>query len=288
MGFIYKITNSINDKLYIGQTTGTIQHRWASHVWSANRKNKYSKIARAIKKYGKENFKISVIEEVPDYKLNEREMFWIDYYDTCNTGYNITVGGDGRILVSDKNILNAWNKGLIIKDVADLVGINRASVSDRLKALGISEEEIQSRRYKKLSDVESDPVYQYDLDGNFVAEYKTKQELQDKFGKNVSVTKELISKHHSLHGYQWRKYKADRIEPYDPWMQPNVKEVNQYDLNLNFIKSYKSVAQAAKENNIDHSCISAVAKGRRKTTHGYIWRYKYQDNNALKAEQSAV
>lgn len=50
-------------------------------------------IKRAIHKYGKDKFHISLIEEVSVEKLNEREKYWITYYDSYNNGYNLTLGG---------------------------------------------------------------------------------------------------------------------------------------------------------------------------------------------------
>lgn len=99
-GYIYKIRNLINDKCYIGQTTATIEHRWGQHT--SNNKNEENMIIRkAIKKYGKEFFEISKIEEVINHSkdvlielLNELEIMYIEKYNTLQpNGYNITIGG---------------------------------------------------------------------------------------------------------------------------------------------------------------------------------------------------
>jgi len=101
MGRIYKISNDINDKLYIGQTTQTLQRRFTSHCCSSNDKAKNMYIKRAILKYGKEHFKIELIEECDDSLLDEREIYWINYFDSYNNGYNLTIGGN-----SNRNLLN--------------------------------------------------------------------------------------------------------------------------------------------------------------------------------------
>lgn len=88
---IYKIENKINGKIYIGQTTVGLQERIKGHKYS----NYY--VGRAIKEYGIENFAIDVVEECKTLdELNEREMFWIAYYN-CKVpnGYNLTDGGEG-------------------------------------------------------------------------------------------------------------------------------------------------------------------------------------------------
>ena len=92
---IYKIINIINGKIYIGQTTQNLEKRMSKHFSDAKTKRKKSyKIHNAINKYGRDNFKYEVIEYVDNQiLLNERECYWIKYYDCIKNGYNILVGG---------------------------------------------------------------------------------------------------------------------------------------------------------------------------------------------------
>ena len=94
MGYIYKITNTLNDKVYIGQTIKTVQKRFTQHKNNSN-KEYFSQIVlyKAFNKYGIENFICEEIEEVPNDKLDEREKYWIEYYDSYFNGYNSTLGG---------------------------------------------------------------------------------------------------------------------------------------------------------------------------------------------------
>lgn len=94
---VYKITNLITGKLYIGQTVQTLEQRWKQHLVFVNR-NKNTKLSNAIRKYGPQSFLIESIEEAPDQQtLNEREQYWIKHYSTLNStvGYNMTAGGTG-------------------------------------------------------------------------------------------------------------------------------------------------------------------------------------------------
>lgn len=94
---VYKITNLITGKLYIGQTVQTLEQRWKQHLVFVNR-NKNTKLSNAIRKYGPQSFIIELIEEAPDQQtLNEREQYWIKYYSALNStiGYNMTKGGTG-------------------------------------------------------------------------------------------------------------------------------------------------------------------------------------------------
>ena len=96
MGYIYKITNIINGKLYIGQTKKTIEERFQTHLKNAkNHINRY--LYDAMNKYGYNNFIPSLIEECEDNLLDEREIYWIAFYNTTDKkfGYNMTIGGGG-------------------------------------------------------------------------------------------------------------------------------------------------------------------------------------------------
>lgn len=101
MAYIYKITNLTNNKLYIGKTSRDIKTRWEEHLrHSISLPN--IPLYRAINKYGKENFIIEQIEECNDEIVNEREIFWINFYNTYKNGYNCTLGGEGSLLNYDE------------------------------------------------------------------------------------------------------------------------------------------------------------------------------------------
>jgi group I intron endonuclease len=92
---IYSIQNSINGKRYIGQTIRSFERRWICHLSDAkNKKNTY-KFANALRKYEQSVWIKEILEEITDISLlNEREIFWISYYDSFNNGYNTNTGGN--------------------------------------------------------------------------------------------------------------------------------------------------------------------------------------------------
>lgn len=100
MGVIYKATCKITGKHYIGQTKRTLQIRKKQHEKS----NDDYYFHRAIQKYGKENFQWSILEQCENSKLNSREQFWIQKYNSYANGYNSTKGGD-----NDTALVN-WRK----------------------------------------------------------------------------------------------------------------------------------------------------------------------------------
>ena len=99
---IYKATNKINGKIYIGQTIKTLQKRINGHISNGNRYN--YKFANAIKKYGADGFEWEIIEECKTIKqLNEREEYWIKELNSMDSriGYNVKYGGNNHILTEE-------------------------------------------------------------------------------------------------------------------------------------------------------------------------------------------
>lgn len=140
-GKIYKITNLINSKIYIGKTIKSLQERFNKHCWEDRSGNHfYMPIKRAIKKYGKENFKIELIEECDIDILNEREIYWISKYDSFKSenGYNCTVGGDGnckrKLSPEDEaKVVNFNLNGKSTLWIAKEFNIDKTSVSNIIK-----------------------------------------------------------------------------------------------------------------------------------------------------------
>lgn len=117
MIFIYKIINTHpegSNKIYIGQTWKTIKKRWNEHCW---KNSKCIKLKYAIEKYGKDNFIIEEIYQCDAQKdADEKEIFYINLFDSIKNGYNITEGGRGgsrgRIVTEKtKNKMSISHKG---------------------------------------------------------------------------------------------------------------------------------------------------------------------------------
>lgn len=95
MQCIYKITNLLSGKQYVGKTTQPLNERYSQHVANANNLDTY--LYRAMRKYGIESFVAEIIEWVGIHDdIDAREKFWISELRTlAPSGYNMTVGGDG-------------------------------------------------------------------------------------------------------------------------------------------------------------------------------------------------
>lgn len=92
--FVYKITNIVDGKFYIGKTQKTLEERFKRHLI----RKSSPKLMAAISKYGKENFKIELIDKATSKEeLNTKEKYWIEKLMAIENGYNLTYGGDGGI-----------------------------------------------------------------------------------------------------------------------------------------------------------------------------------------------
>lgn len=97
---IYKVTNLINGKIYIGQTIKSLKHRKSCHKSEAFKKCENIYFHRAIRKHGFDNFEWTIIDTALNEKeLNEKEIYWIAEYRKTHVCYNMSNGGDGNTSV---------------------------------------------------------------------------------------------------------------------------------------------------------------------------------------------
>lgn len=116
---IYKVTNKLNNKVYIGKTIQSLAKRKARHYESANR-NSDTNFHSALRKYPKDAFLWEIEKQCNNEdELNESEMYFITKYDSYKSGYNMTIGGSGGITYKKgdllyeriKNKLGKWKNG---------------------------------------------------------------------------------------------------------------------------------------------------------------------------------
>ena len=223
-GFIYKITNKVNNKSYIGQTRYTVEFRWRQHQHKKD--NTY--FHNAIHKYGIENFTVETLEECEVEDLNSREIFNIAKYDTFKNGYNLTIGGDGnrRLLLDDKydEIIELYLAGFSSNKIATLYKVDKASIVKILKSLGVkirnNKLSINHQEFLELvEDYKSgyslrELAKRYDCSGPGLKEYLIKkgidlrekyniledptgqQKLIDDYLDNDTTLKDILLKHH--------------------------------------------------------------------------------------------
>ena len=123
MSFIYKITNNVNNKVYIGKTAFSIEKRFKEHCRDAFKERQEKRpLYAAMRKYGIENFSIEIIEECEDLVSSDRECYWISQYKAFEKGYNATLGGDGKFLYNHQEIIDALRLYPYPKEIAERFG----------------------------------------------------------------------------------------------------------------------------------------------------------------------
>lgn len=201
MAFIYKITNDINEKVYIGKTESSVAKRWNQHrrdykkLRYENRRPLYD----AMSKYGLEHFHIETIEETSNPE--EREMYWIEYYDTYKNGYNATKGGDGRAYIDVDMLLELWNEGKRLCEIQRETGHDGQIISLHLRHLGVTTEEIHERSRSEQRKA----VAQIDIEtGKVLNIFPSSKEAGKSVGDNGGHIRHVCNgQRKTAFGYKW-------------------------------------------------------------------------------------
>ena len=188
-GFIYKITNTINGKSYIGQTIQNVKERFYQHcATKCSKAVSNMAIHIAIKKYGKSNFIVEVIEEIDSANLNDREKYWIKYYNSYNNGYNSTKGGqDGCKPFKDldvESIIKEYNTGKSLRTLGTIFKVDKQTIKDLLIRHNV---ELRTTRTYKLSQKDRDKVLEDFASG------LSRKEIMIKWNISKSYLSQLIN-----------------------------------------------------------------------------------------------
>lgn len=272
MGYIYKIWNEVNDKLYIGQTSQKPQARWVGH--KSDSKNGTTHLYNAMRKYGIEKFHMSVIEEVSDEQLDEREEYWIHHYDTYKNGYNLTLGGEGGKLydVSKEQVENLWKQGLSISDIAENLQVSRTVIRNRIYTSDLySEEESWHRGFDTRNKSKSKSIIALTDDGTIVAQYESGREAAEKIGVSYKAISQALRTGRRSGGYRWQYADQKKAN------KGKQKKVIQYDLQGNKIAIYDSVSEACKLTGAKATGVYSCCNNQQKTSYGFIWKYEEEE-----------
>ena len=290
---VYVHTNKVNGKKYIGITSQRPEARWRSG-YKCN-----EHFSRAIEKYGWEGFSHEVIMDgLTKEQACAAEIALIAKHGTQdpNKGYNIQSGGEGcaeqnNVAVNqyslDGRYIKTWSS---MKEADAAFGVLNTSGGSQIGmacrgacktahgymwaySTGDSSdiEPYETNRYKKVA--------QYTTSGRFIKMWNSIKEASDALGiDGGSITNVCKGKYYrTAGGFVWRYCRAKTHEDIEK-VKPYKRGVLQYEKDGELIREFASVAEASR-----HVCASsnahiiACCKGKRKTAHGYIWRY----NNAV-------
>ena len=268
---IYKITNKINGKCYIGQSND-IHRRWKQELAPNAKLNPH--LARAFEKYGIDNFEFEIIEECQREQLNEREQFYIEIYHSIDPklGYNKTEGGDGNL--GRHFIMSEEQKEKIRK-----ANTGRKYTDDKLVNV----------RYACQHKIDPNQIviYCYETNKYYLSIGKAAKELgickdsirhvingHDKHALNYRFCKitdninefiescQQIDNYLKIHNITLKQYYA-RLG------KPNKKQVLCIETN----QIFESASEAARQMHLNKHCIIWCCNGKYKQTNNYHFKY---------------
>ena len=301
---IYKITNTINGKSYIGQSTN-IERRWKQEKNDSMNIESHSydyPLMKAFRKYGIENFNFEVIEECEVKELDDKEVYWIDFYDTFFHGYNQTLGGDTS---------SRQPKEKIIGIISDLINTNMSHKDISIK-WDISTEMVQG--------INTGRYWKHDADYPLQKRQSSKLSYCEKCGKEITKGSKLciecynvlkstnkpdkntllnelyenngnftaVGKIYNVSSNTVKKWCIKYGIPSnssgykEKVIKDKVREfkigVIQLDIDTDEeIANFDSILAAAKSLGLNDkwsgSHIAEVCKGKRKTAYGYKWKF---------------
>ena len=238
MGFIYKITNKVNNDFYIGQTKNSVNRRFNCHMSNALKRNNNNKFYNAISKYGKNNFNIIILEEVSNDKLDEKEIYYIL---NMKPKYNTSEGGKSTKGFKNKSLTDSHKKSLL--------------ESNNIKVFQYDLEGNFIRKFLSLKEAGS--------------------EISKHCHRTISHCIRGVQK--TACGYFWSTvFLGIRISPIKK-ERHKVRPIAQLGLDGNIIKIWDAMTDIEKELGISTSKICMCCQGKRKTTKGFKFKY-YGDN----------
>lgn len=282
--FIYKATSATTGKVYIGQTTQTLQERISQHNSHAFGHQYNYHFHNAIRKYGAEDFTYEIIEDgIKSVEvLNKREKYWISYYNSYYDGYNSTMGGDGVVRRDDELIVKLFKDGHTTQEICEITGYNRQTIYRSYSVNGLTEEN-NARKNEQTRERCARTVEQYSLDGEYVKTWRSATECGKELGNQSLISAVCRQEESILSAYGFLFKYEDDSRDISEWVarlknkknsgKPK-KEIGQYDSDNNLICTYESASAAATAlGKKDKSNICAAARKGVKA-YGYYWKYK--------------
>lgn len=304
-GYIYIITNTVNNKQYIGQTIRTIAIRFNGHISAAKNHLDETYLHRAMNKYGFDNFTVQEVvcvhknsSEELQLELNHLEKYYIEFYNTLSpNGYNLTKGGFEGSESGKKKVDEYDLNGVFIKTHDSLIDAAR-SVNTQVSHSIIACCDGKSKyAFQKIWRYHGESLEQYELPNKKIAERINRKAPIDQYSKTGVYIQSFDSivdaldfleikdsnhisecckgKIHTAHGFVWR-YKDD---PFDIYNKTDKRFIGckKYDINNNLLDTYSSIQDACISINKPvknaTSNISACCNRKKKTAYGFKWSY---------------
>lgn len=298
---IYFIINIHTDELYVGKTKKSLRERFLGHFRGTTKFDTY------CKETGKENWKIFLIEELPNATLKEvqeREKYWVLKLDTLKNGWNSILPGEFPEQTQESinkmatKIQNLWDNGHYDNRINGMKGMAgelnpcynkeyseewRKEQSNRLTKY-YEENPMEQETKNKISE----SLIRYNQDDN-VREMKSQNQIR--YYKEHPEAREVISnrvsgENHPMYGTTWPKEQKETHsnfmkEWYKNNKHPGMKSIIQLSSDYKFIAQFESAQEAEdvtciKKGNIWNGLNKKTKKGERIKAGGFLWMY-YED-----------
>lgn len=243
---IYKVTNKLNGKVYIGQTTETLAKRKSRHYQSC-KKGDSTHFYNALRKYGKDAFTWEAVDLASSLiELNEKEDYWVNYYDSMNKGYNMIRGGKSNPMHHPE-----------------------------VKAKHL--EKVQSEEFRANTS-----KIQIELHAKYELSAESRKRISDKLKGNRNFAGHKLTEDHkrklfeardkSLAGYNHSDEVKEVIRQHSIRNSEKLcMPIDQYTLDDKFIQTHRSLAVAAIYIHGTHVTLKKYALSG-KPVYGYIWK----------------
>ena len=283
---IYKITNNVNGKFYIGSSQN-ISRRWYDHKRELRIQKHHNKyLQRAWNKYGEENFSFEIVEECKVEELSDREQLYIEKYVNSDFCYNISIDTIAPMRGKKhseeaKRKMSESRKGLMVGPKNHMYGKHLSDEEKKKLSLAFAGE--KNPMYGKHLSDESKRKISEAHKGTKCPEYLKRRYRLEMLGSGNP----FYGKHHSKKSLElMSKNRTGLLKGAD---SPVSRKVVRISENTNEIKIYDTVTEAAKSNNAQRSHIALVCRGERKHAGGYRWMYfeDYQHANTEVSDQIA-
>ena len=264
---VYKHTNKINNKCYIGITRqNPPRKRWKNGTTYKSNKH----FTNAINFYGWENFSSEILfEGLTREEAERKEIELIAYYKSQQPkfGYNIANGGNCKGTVSEetKRKLSVAHTGkkLSSEHIEKIRENSKKQFTDELR--------------NKLIELRSIEISQYYSDGTFIRNWKSATEAEREAGI-CGITSCCTSNRKMAGGYIWRYSDEPLTKEHIAWCNDNrnygrMVEVCQYNMDGVLLKVHKGQIEAETETGIDRASINSCCHKINKAAGNYIWRY---------------
>lgn len=202
MAQIYKITNRINNKVYIGKTEICYIKRFNEHCREyAKDRNEKRPLYNAMKKYGIENFNVELLIETDTPEQDEIRL--IKEYNSYISGYNATLGGDGKkyLDLDVDSIIDEYVNGALeyVKEIAIKYNVHPDTITSLLKNKGVE--------IKHPKELDKKPVGRFDKDTNQLLEcYDCSHNAGKSLGKvnGSHINSCALGKRKTAYGFIWK------------------------------------------------------------------------------------